>query len=204
MMNARLNDETVELLQRLLHERNPLALQYLFEFGPRLEISLRRKFGSLIAYEDVQNIVADALVRAYETGDRFDPTKSRLTTWLNQLAHYEALTFLRSQRMLDGRAPEDLEDKLVAVMNQQLSPHLSEPSSWIASLLSQLSDGDADLLDRYYYDGLNEERIAELLGTNPRAIRTRLSRARKRLGKLISAEAQHRAAWRDEEGASQN
>lgn len=203
-MNAHLDENSVVVLQRLLQERNPAALQQLYEFGPRLELSVQRKFGSFISHEDIQDIVADALVRAYQTGDRFDPAQSRLTTWLNQLVHYEALTFLRKRRMLDGRSPDDLEGQLVAVMEQQPSRHLFTPSSRLAPLLQRLPDGYAEVLLRYYYDGLNEERIAELFETTPRAIRTRLSRARRRLRALIDAEAPLENDRRDEEDEDRN
>ncbi len=79
----------------LLAACEPAALEYLYQYAPRLELALRRKFGAIIAPEDIKDIVRDGLIRALRTGDRFDPDVATITTWLNTLVHYEALEFLR-------------------------------------------------------------------------------------------------------------
>lgn len=172
------------VIYQLLRAGDPQVLQHLSEFAPRLSLSVDKKFGQWIPREDIEDIVSDALLVALQRGPTFDPTKAQLTTWLNQITHFTALTFLRKRGFLDNRSLDELGDRLATPLEQQRPDLIFEPSQLVAEIMAELPGSYAEVLQLYYYDGLNEDRIGYLLNAKPNAIRTRLSRARKAFRKI--------------------
>ena len=61
-------------------------------------------------------------------------------------------------------------------------------ASAVAEALAALPPGDRTLLHLYYYEGYRTEEIARLLGRNGATVRSQLTRARQKLGRLLKEE----------------
>ena len=61
-------------------------------------------------------------------------------------------------------------------------------ASAVAEALAALPPGDRTLLHLYYYEGYRTEAIARLLGRNGATVRSQLTRARQKLGRLLKEE----------------
>ena len=61
-------------------------------------------------------------------------------------------------------------------------------ASAVAEALAALPPGDRTLLHLYYYEGYRTEEIARLLGRNSATVRSQLTRARQKLGRLLKEE----------------
>src|SRR5580765_3872346 len=85
--------EPNELVRRALGGCADACTELSRRFRPRLLNLLRNQFGS--QYSDAEDIVQEALARAFRQLDRFDP-RYRFSTWLYtiaiRLAHDEART----------------------------------------------------------------------------------------------------------------
>ncbi len=173
-------------LYDLLAVGDPAALEYLYQYAPRLERTLQRRFGDVIAPEDIKDIVRDGLIRALRTGHRFDPDRAQITTWLNTLTHYEALDFLRrnlaavSLEVVPQREPTPQQESQVEEQ---------EPSALIARILEQLPTQRAAILRMHYYEGRSHAEIAQLLQISPGAVKSHLSHARSDIRRELAGEA---------------
>lgn len=54
--------------------------------------------------------------------------------------------------------------------------------------LSRLSQADRTVIHLFYYEDLSVEKISEILGQKPSTVRTRLTRARRRLKEILKEE----------------
>lgn len=174
-------------LTELLHRGDPAALELLADYGCRIESILTRKFGAFIAKEDLRDIAAETLLRAFQTGRRYDRQRTRLITWLSVIGHYLALQFLRKHRFLNERTLDQVADCMAEQIEaQDGTPQASEqPSPAIEALLQRLSPRRARVIRMHYYDGLSIEQIADLLNISPGGVRSHLSRAHKDLRGLM-------------------
>lgn len=64
--------------------------------------------------------------------------------------------------------------------------------------MAALKPGDRQLLHLFYYEQLSVREIGDLLERKESTVRTQLTRARQRLGKLLKGE------WNDEENLSEH
>ncbi len=169
----------------LLAARSPEALDYLYQFAPRLERVLSQKFGAGIPEEDIKDIVCDTLIRAVETGDRFDRRRARLLTWLNTLAHYEALDFLR-------RHPRTISlDQLVSdipVVAPEQTEGDHEPGPQLMRALRRLPQRRSRVLLMYYFERYSTAEIAGQLHISTAAVKSHLSHARSDLRLALAGE----------------
>ncbi len=169
----------------LLAACEPAALEYLYQYAPRLELALRRKFGAIIAPEDIKDIVRDGLIRALRTGDRFDPGVAKITTWLNTLVHYEALEFLR--RNLGVMSLECVNQGEIKSPHQHRAAD-QRPSPAIEHILQRLPKQRATILRMHYYEGRSYEEIARLLEITQATVKSHLSNARNDIRKELDAD----------------
>ena len=128
-----------------------------------------------IPLEDIKDIICDTLLRAVETGDRFDPARAALLTWLNTLPHYEALDFLcRHPRTisLDQLAPD------IAMAGSEQREDDRGPSPQLAQALRPLPPQRTRVLLMYYLERCSAVEIADGLQISTAAVKAHLSHAR--------------------------
>jgi len=183
---------------RLLQQRDPRVLEDLFALAPRVELSLRWKFGLHIPDEDLKDIVCDAIVAAFERGPRYDPERSSIPVWVNRIAHYLALTFLRAQQHNQGSL-----DVLGHALALQLeTPQFSEghdnvadqapaPSPQLEAVLRKLTPIRRRVILLYYYDGLTISEIAAHVGVAESSVRVYLHRAYQDLREGINTDSNY-------------
>lgn len=183
--------EDISTLGRLLAARDPSVLEYLYQYARLLEVVLERRYGHALDAEDRKDIVADALIHAWQTGDRFDPTLSAVKSWLVMITVYRAREFLR--RHGEGNSlPLDDVDPGMLVAEYPPSVDEEQPSAIVRRLLQQLPARRARVMEMYYYEGRPVTEIAATFGITPTAVRSHLSHGRAGLRQALgdaSAEA---------------
>jgi RNA polymerase sigma-70 factor (ECF subfamily) len=175
-------------IARLLQAGDPQALDRLFEYAPRLEYGLIRKFGAFLAQEDIEDLVMDGIINAFEMGNRYEPTLSSVATWLNRRVHYEALTFLRKRQHISSQCLDDLGHRLAEQLETGDQRESEQPSDWMDNHLQQLTPSRESVVRLFYYEGFTIEQIAKMLGISTGAVQVHLHRARGDLRGLIKSE----------------
>ena len=134
-----------------------------------------------------EECMAQVRAKLWEGRESYNPDKSTPATWLTAVCRNTAFDHLRRLR----RRPQ----------TEELSPRHPDPSpspeeallrkeraQALARALNTLSRGDYQLFYRKYYYLQSTQRIADELGTTPRAVEGRLYRIRKKLQQQLGGD----------------
>jgi RNA polymerase sigma-70 factor (ECF subfamily) len=136
--------------------------------------------------EDIEDVVADAFVAAWQHGRRYDPARSPIRTWILMHAKYAALNYRRLQQRW-GRAARRLGALSVADPCEFLAA--ADERTAIQQALNRLSPIDRDLVYRRYFLDVMPARLAEEFGMSRTALDTRLWRARQALKRDLARQS---------------
>jgi RNA polymerase sigma-70 factor (ECF subfamily) len=144
---------------------------------------LLRMLGDRGAAEDVQQQV---FLEAWQRADRYDPARGTLVAWLVTIARARAIDHLRRHvpEPRDPAAAVALADGAEETRIDDLLEH------WrLVALLDRLPPDEADLLRRRFYLEQSQTEIAEATGVPLGTIKTRMTRALRRLRDLLEEPA---------------
>lgn len=128
--------------------------------------------------QDSEDALQNTLIRFYRHG-RHLKDEEHIKAWLIKVAQNEAKRILKKNAS-GGAQP--LCDYAGAVFSDQL-----ERKELFLSLMG-LDEKYATALYLFYYEGYQTAEIASLTGTSPSTVRTRLSRGRELLKRVLSEE----------------
>lgn len=146
----------------------------------------------------VPELVNQIFMIAWERRESYDGTRSEPQTWLGQIAHSTCKNYLRDEV---ERQPElvseselgeevDVSELEGDAWLDQHAYHLDDPESiaiaeeGIVLLPSELSQGEHDVWQAMYVDGLTAGETADLLGLAPSTVRTLVQRIRIKLSHM--------------------
>ena len=182
-----------ELVRRMTQDDQEALAPLVQRLGVRMASLARRILGSLATNEDVEEVVSDAFLDAWDKRSLYDPERASVRTWLSWLVVVHALpkrrSILRLQRLrqvaierLGTGETEDafgpLDDQLEAQAQLRLA----------LKLLRTSAPADADLLVRRYVRQQTPTDIARDLGITGAYARVRLFRALQRLRRVLADE----------------
>lgn len=138
-----------------------------------------------------EEVAQETFLRAWAALPRFDPGRGPFSTWLFCIARNLALNALsrsstwredRSVPLPDPASPEPgPSDRLVQAQERRR----------LTGALQRLSPSDRSVLALAYVDELDHQAIARIEGCSVDAVKTRLSRARRRLREIWEEENRH-------------
>ncbi|MEZ4407823.1 MAG: sigma-70 family RNA polymerase sigma factor [Polyangiales bacterium] len=113
---------------------------------------------------DVDDIVQDALLLAWEQRERFDPTRGRPSSWLTRLTHFAALAHA-----------EELSRRTENEAGLDPPPSFTVPDDTLAlaawrDAIATLPPDDRDLVLRRALDGATWDELADDLGTTRQSL----------------------------------
>ena len=130
---------------------------------------VRAKMGDDAAVEDV---VAEAYLRAARAFDRFDPARAKFSTWVVAIARNCMVSHYRRER--PTVALDDVAPSLTSVDGEQ---DAVDDRDLARKLLAILDDDERELVLMKYRENMRNIEIADELGMNPSTVATNLSRA---------------------------
>jgi RNA polymerase sigma factor (sigma-70 family) len=149
----------------------------------KLFVFLARRVGTTLA----EDLTAETFAVAWERRASFDPERAAFSSWLYGIAsnlvrrhrrdeHYQLSTYARTGA--DPVAPSD---------EVELLDRLASEAAWpqVAAALETMDDLDRDVLTLYAWAGLSYRQIADALDLAIGTVRSRLSRARRRLEERV-------------------
>src|SRR5207302_1661261 len=159
-------------------------LETVSQLRPQLHRYCSRMTGSITDGEDV---VQDALFRAYRSLDTFDDSRP-LEPWLFRIAHNQCIDFLRRRGVREeaetAAAPEDF----VAPI-EPAGPALGRAIEHLVLTLPPMERACVLLKDVFDY---SLEETAELVGSTTGGVKAALSRGRSKLAALPPERAERR------------
>ena len=137
--------------------------------------------------EAAEDAAQETFLRAYQHLHRYD-IKRPFATWLLSIAAHYCIDRLRKRKLPVFSVDEDEEATFEVPDIQALHPEAEavngEHRERIHAMVGSLDETDrAAIVMRYWYD-FSEKEIADALNLTISAVKSRLHRARKQLGKL--------------------
>ena len=168
------SDES-ELVARVCQGNRNAYADLVARHLPAVEVYARRILGDEYLAQD---IAQDVMLVLWQRSDRFNPQKSRLTTWLHRIAHNRCIDLLRKPRY---KAFEDAHEPAVQ------SPTVQEPrgAASIDAALCELPESQRTALVLTYYQNFTNREVALIMSSSVRAVESLLCRARGNLKKHL-------------------
>ena len=179
-MNSNPTDK--EIVRRVLRGDLEAFSHIVREYSPRM---LNLAFGIVGERDGAEDVVQDALVKAYEKLGSWRG-ESSLSTWLYRITYTTAVSSLRGRKVFlsdngersgaanlsteDGEADWQVTEENIARMRRALD------------LLAPL---DRTLVNLFYIEERSVRETAEICGQSEANVKTRLHRARTQLRKLM-------------------
>jgi RNA polymerase sigma-70 factor (ECF subfamily) len=193
-VSSRDEQQDLELI-RAVARRDRLAFERLYyRHSPRLGRYLMRLLRQREAVEEALN---DVMVVVWQNAERFDPTASRLSTWLFGIAHNKALKALASFKArsaevsmepLEIDADAEIDDAPAeradsnnperALMGRQLG-------GMLARALERLSPEHRTVIELAFGEDCSYQEIASITQSPLNTVKTRMFYARKRLAEIL-------------------
>ena len=175
-------EDFAELAVAVAQQRDRQAFRTLYEhFAPRVHALLLRWGHEPATAEDITQVV---MMKLWHKAKTFDPEKSKLPTWLFQIARNARVDHLRRQR---NETP--LEDEALSMPDLTPPPDTAlDTIRWeerVRTALATLPAEQLAIIRLHYFEGLTHSEIAEQtgqpLGTVKARIRLALVRLRRGL-----------------------
>lgn len=142
-----------------------------------------RQLAFLVPRADLEDVLQDVFIEVYKSIRRFEG-KSAFTTWLYRLTVHVAMKSRRKQTRSRLDVVEDLPDRPDEGPTPDDVSLSAERQARVEALLEKLSPKKRAVLVMHDLQGVEAQRIAEILDTNILTVRTRLFYARRELEAL--------------------
>jgi|SRR5262245_45106381 RNA polymerase sigma-70 factor, ECF subfamily len=151
-------------------------------FG-RHNVRVYRFIARLVGDAVAEDLTSDVFLDVWRNAGRFEG-RSQVSTWILAIAHYKALSHLRSRTTdcLDDDAAEAIEDPSD---DPARSLEKTDTGALLRKCMSQLSLAQREVIDLVYYHERSMEEVADILQIPEPTVRTRMFYARKRLKDLL-------------------
>jgi len=158
------------------------------EYGALVFGIARRVTGTA---EDAEEICQDVFV-AFWRGDRYDPTRGSIKTWLTMRAHSQAVDKVRSEAAWNRRnTPAETEPR-----RDPIDVHISQShaASEVRRAFATLSPIQREAIDLAYFSGFTQTQIALHLELPLGTVKSRVRQALQLMARALSAPPATRTA----------
>lgn len=135
-----------------------------------------------------EETVVDVFVELWKNAGRFRG-ESRATTWVFGIAHFKCMAASRAARRSKRSAVVATENEILEAMPDPLDGEdllaARERVSQVKTALLALPEGQREVVELAFVEGLGYGEIAERLGVAEGTVKTRISRARSMLRRLL-------------------
>jgi RNA polymerase sigma factor (sigma-70 family) len=187
-------------LVRLVAERRPEALAELYDrFAPTLLALARRVLDN---HADAEEVLQEVFVQVWNRGERYDPARSSVSTWLVLIARSRAIDRLRSRKVVE-RTHEAIAHSAIGAIGAigasgVWEPHTSpealenvfiqERHERVRREMAALPAEQRQVLEMAFYQGLTQSQIAAKAGLPLGTVKTRTLLAMKKLRNALRPE----------------
>lgn len=146
-------------------------------YRPRIARFLSRM---RVPEQDHEAVINETVYTLWTTASRFDPRRSRLSTWIFGIARNKGLKALSRQR-----EPIAEPEQVDALAESHDDVESLEIRQWIAVGLASLPDEQRMVLELTFLEGLSYAEIAEVLDCPVNTVKTRVFHARRKLRAML-------------------
>lgn len=171
--------DEAELLQRLRNREKNSIDEAIRIYTPYLSTVLYHMAGNSLPKEDIEEIVADVFVALWKNAGRIDLQKGTLRSYLAAVARNFALK--RINRKMDHTSLEDIE-----LSDGKNFMEENFHNNYVWETVMSLGEPDSEIFVRRYKFDEKIKDISKAMGLNISTVKTRLSRGKRKLRKMLS------------------
>ncbi|HYL05895.1 MAG TPA: sigma-70 family RNA polymerase sigma factor [Thermoanaerobaculia bacterium] len=179
-------------LLRQVAERQPDALARLYDrFAPTL-LALARRI--LDNHADAEEVLQEVFVQVWNRGERYDPARSSVSTWLVLITRSRAIDRLRSRKVVERTHEAGAQAVPAAGGEAYASPEavenvfIQERHERVRREMAALPAEQQQVLEMAFYQGLTQSEIAAKAGLPLGTVKTRTLLAMKKLRQALREE----------------
>jgi RNA polymerase sigma-70 factor, ECF subfamily len=135
---------------------------------------------------DAEDVVAEALWRAWRAAKSFDSARGSAAAWLITIARSCAIDLLRARKPVDWPLPYNPGPESVDSPSSGLI--LSQRAQFVRAALGELNERERTALEMAYYSDFSQTEIAERLGVPLGTVKTRIRTAMIKLRKALAGQ----------------
>ena len=167
-------------LVTLLKDQQGEAFSYLYDhYSGAL-------YAAIFAIVNDQQLASDVLqetfINIFRRIDSYDDKRSRLYTWMLNIARNAAIDLVRSKGFRQMKQNQHA-DGIVYASNTNHTPNIDHIG--LRKTLLQLNENHRQVLDLAYFGGFTQEEIGEMLKMPTGTVKTRVRAALKKLRQLM-------------------
>lgn len=170
----------IELIRRVLHENDSRAFESLMK---RYSSSV---FGSALRImkdeDNAAEVTQMAFIQAYKQLDSW--RGENFGAWVTIIANHIALRLLEREKR---KVSEPL-DENVEPLDESYDEEKEQRLQSLEQAVAQLPEGDRQIIQWHYYDGVSLSDIAERLNQTENNIKVKIFRIRERLKKKLNTD----------------
>ena len=171
--------DEAELLQRLRNREKNSIDEAIRIYTPYLSTVLYHMAGNSLPKEDIEEIVGDVFVVLWKNTGRIDLQKGTLRSYLAAVARNFALK--RINRKMDHTSLEDIE-----LSDGKNFMEENFHNNYVWETVMSLGEPDSEIFVRRYKFDEKIKDISKAMGLNISTVKTRLSRGKRKLRKMLS------------------
>jgi RNA polymerase sigma-70 factor (ECF subfamily) len=182
-------------LVRQVAERQPQALAELYDrFAPTL-LALARRI--LANHSDAEEVLQEVFVQVWDRGQRYDPARSSVSTWLVLITRSRAIDRLRNRKVVDRTheaSARAAPGEPAGLGEPSTSPEavenvfIRERRERVQREMAVLPAEQRQVLEMAFYEGLTQSEIAAKAGLPLGTVKTRTLLAMKKLRNALRQE----------------
>jgi len=182
---SRLEEESDQTLAAFIGQGDAIAFQILMERHINMHLSFaERMMGNR---EEAEDIVQDAFSKLWIHAEKFDPSRSKFTTWFYRIVMNRCLDKKRKKTPLSLPENYDAVDQREDP-SERLAKKQRERT--IRQALNEIPGRQRAAITLCYFEGLSNQEAADILALNIKALESLLCRGRKNLKTLLEGALQ--------------
>lgn len=148
-------------------------------YTPYLSTVVFNAVGNKLSKEDAEEIISDVFVMLWKNAERIDFKKGTLRSYIAATARNFAL-----KRLAQTKNHANIDDLEIADPQNRFEENTMQNVVWNAVM--SLGEPDSEIFVRYYKYGEKLKDISKATGINVSTIKTKLSRGKSKLKKILS------------------
>lgn len=186
-MGQEVSQQTDEEIARLVQSGNIELFGILIERYEEKMLRYGKKF--LRGFEDIEDIVQDVFIKAYENIQSFD-AKRKFSSWLYRIAHNEFVNAIKkkSKNPLFFFDSDTLFPHPISKENSNKEANRGELNKIIDKCLDKLNLKYREPIILYYFEELSYKEIADILHIPIGTVSIRLKRGKEIIKKIYDQE----------------
>jgi len=154
-------------------------------YTPYISVVLYNMIGTMLPYEDIEEIVSDVFISLWNNSSYIDLSKGTIKSYIAATAK----NFVK-KKMRKNKIDYILTDNIEAIKNSTSLIDKSDMENFIWENVMSLGEPDNEIFIRYYKYGEKIKDISLIMGIKVSTIKAKLSRGKKKLKKIILEEEQ--------------